>query len=162
MSRQERLDWACPPGTGGLAQLDREEEDSRVMLIQAEHPEYEHAIRTGREIEVGGQTVNPTVHIAMHGIIVNQILENDPPETWETAQRLENLGYGRHDVIHMLGSAISTQIWGALEGAPPDPEAYKTALAGLPESWEALREDGGSDQPANRPGNRIRGRHRRR
>jgi hypothetical protein len=31
--------------------------------------------------------------MAMHQVVANQLLADDPPETWQTVQRLAGLGY---------------------------------------------------------------------
>jgi hypothetical protein len=31
---------------------------------------------------VGGETVNPRLHVAMHRVVANQLLADDPPEAW--------------------------------------------------------------------------------
>ncbi len=65
------------------------------------------------------------------------------PEVWATAQRLRRLGYGRHEILHMLGAAMSTQIWEALHNHREyDAEDHRAALAALPESWERQRPRG--------------------
>ena len=41
----------------------------------------------------------------------------DPPEVWATAQRLRPAeGYGRHEILHMLGGAMSSELWQTLTG----------------------------------------------
>ena len=37
----------------------------------------------------------------MHQIVANQLLADDPPETWQTVQRLDGLGYDWHTIMHM-------------------------------------------------------------
>jgi hypothetical protein len=59
-------------------------------------------------------TVNPVLHIAMHEIVANQLWANDPPEMWETAARLLAAGYERHEVLHMLASVVSDELFEAL------------------------------------------------
>ena len=63
---------------------------------------------------IGGREINPRLHLTLHEIVATQLAEDDPPEVWATAQRLRRLGYGRHEILHMLGAAMSTQIWAAL------------------------------------------------
>ena len=91
---------------------------------------------------VEGRPINPRLHIAMHEIVANQLWEDDPPETWATAQRLTALGYERHEVLHMLGSVVAREVWQVLEpGVPSDPGRYVAALRELPESYFALAEE---------------------
>ncbi len=144
--REERLRFACPPARGAhdgieLELLDAADRDQRSVLIRAEHPAMARAIERGRdEILVAGEPVNPRLHLIMHEVVAEQLIAGDPPEAWQTARRLTGLGYGRHEVLHMLAFAMSGQIWAALhEGTPYDPEAHRRALASLPEAWEEQR-----------------------
>src|SRR6266540_3331376 len=88
-----RRRFACPPRRGtfdeiDLSLLDPADPDDRRMLILAEHPEHAEAIERGEdEVLVGGETVSPQLHIAMHEIVTTQLWENDPPEAWTTARR---------------------------------------------------------------------------
>jgi hypothetical protein len=86
----------------------------------------------------------------MHEVVATQIVEDDPPEVWRTAQRLREHGYGRHEILHLLGSAISGEIWEIInEGREFDRDAHLMALDALPESWEKQRQ-GGPSPPASR------------
>ena len=113
------------------------------MLIEAEHPELHKALRRGDdEIVLHGTTINPRLHITMHEIVANQLWADDPPEAWRTAQRLTALGYGRHEVLHMLGSVVARQLWSVLEaGAPSDPARFVAGLDELPESYFSLADE---------------------
>jgi hypothetical protein len=86
----------------------------------------------------------------IHEIVAKQLVDDDPPEVWETARRLRRAGYRQHEILHMLGSAISGEIWHALQGHRSyDREAHLAALAALPGSWERRR-PGGPAPPASR------------
>lgn len=146
MSDDERQAFAVPFAEGEydeieLSLLDRDDEDDRRLLIQAEHPEFHQALASGqREVHVGGVTVNPVLHIAMHEIVANQLWANDPPEMWETAVRLLAAGYERHEVLHMLASVVSGEVFEALRNQTPhEIERVRAALAELPDSWERQR-----------------------
>jgi hypothetical protein len=146
VSDDERQAFAVPFAEGEyddieLSLLDRDVEDDRRLLIQAEHPEFHQALADGqREVHVGGVTVNPVLHIAMHEIVANQLWANDPPEMWETAVRLLAAGYERHEVLHMLASVVSDEVFEALRNQTPhEIERVRAALADLPDSWERQR-----------------------
>jgi len=95
-----------------LVLLDRDDEDQRRILIEAEHPELKQALDEGTdEVHHRTETMSPALHIAMHEIVTNQLWADDPPEMWQTAERLTAAGYERHDVLHMLGSVVSGQVW---------------------------------------------------
>jgi hypothetical protein len=145
-SEEERRAFAVPPATGevdgiDLALLDPSDPDERRLLIEAEHPELRDALERDEEILVGGEPMNPRLHIAMHEIVANQLWDDDPPATWQTAQRLLADGYERHEVLHMLASVVSTEVWGTLaRGIEPDRNRYVAALDKLPASYFALAE----------------------
>lgn len=146
MSDDERQAFAVPFAEGEyddieLSLLDRDDEDDRRLLIQAEHPELHQALASGQgEVHVGGVTVNPVLHIAMHEIVANQLWANDPPEIWETAVRLLAAGYDRYEVLHMLASVVSGEVFEAVRNQTPHQiERVRAALAELPDSWERQR-----------------------
>lgn len=154
---KERRLFAVPPQSGEfdgieLSFLDPDDEDERKILILAEHPELHTAIERGRDtIHHHGRAVNPQLHLAMHEIVVNQLLDNEPPQMWDTAKRLLSAGYERHEVLHMLSSVVSADIFTALrDNQPPDPTRTRAALAALPESWEQRRDDIPAERHANR------------
>jgi hypothetical protein len=70
---------------------------------------------------------------------------------WETAQRLLGAGYERHEVLHMLASVVSADVFSALQdNQPHDPARTRAALTALPESWEQQRDDIPAERHANR------------
>lgn len=125
----------------GLDLAELADPDVRGYALRMEHPEIDQALRDGRdEVELDGQRVNPRLHLAMHEVVANQLWNDDPPEVWETAQRLLARGYERHEILHMLASAMSAQIWSALhEQQPYDHADHVAALNALPGSWERQR-----------------------
>lgn len=127
-----------------LALLDPADEDQRSLLIRAEHPELAEAIERGdEEIEVDGQAMSPRLHLMIHEVIAKQLWEDDPPEVWQTAHRLLDAGYERHEILHMLGAALAPRLLEVLhEGGATDPEDYVRALQLLPASWEQQRKSG--------------------
>lgn len=145
--RARRLAFAIPPIDHLPDHLDPTDEDDRSILLEAAHPELDTSAETTR---VAGQEMNPRLHLVMHEIVAKQLVDLDPPEVWETARRLRGLGYGQHEILHMLGGAMSAQIWGALhEQREYDREVHVAALAALPESWERQR-PGAPGPPASR------------
>jgi hypothetical protein len=152
----ERLAFAIPPiddppDLDEVELLDPADPDDRALLFRAAHPELDAAITDGRETAViDGQEINPRLHLAIHEIVANQLIGGDPPEVWATAQRLRQLGYDRHEVLHMLGRAMSGQLWQGLQGPSGyDHAAHVAALEALPDSWERQRM-GGPALPASR------------
>lgn len=140
MDDEARRLWAIPSMSGeldgmNLALLDPAEEDERRILIEAEHPELARALRSGRrELRVAGQTINPVLHVALHQVVAQQIWDDDPRETWLTAQRLTKAGHDRHKVLHMLMSVVGEDIRRAIAGEPQRSQAeVAEAFAALPD-----------------------------
>jgi hypothetical protein len=137
--RDRRVRWLFRPKDGVLEDIDvsllsADDENDRRLLIASEHPRFWRAIEEGSpEVEIGGQVVNAELHLAMHEVVANRILADTPPEFWETARRLTRHGYRRHDVLHMLGSVASVEIYDALKnGVTLSDEDVRAALWRLP------------------------------
>jgi len=129
-----------------LAALDLKVEqlsdpEVRSFVIRHEHPEFEQALNEGRrEIEGGDGPMNPRLHLIMHEIVATQIWDDSPPEVWNTAVRLLEAGYERHEILHMLGRLVSDHVWEALnDNRPYDRARHVAALQALPGSWERER-----------------------
>jgi hypothetical protein len=109
-------------------QLDPADPDDRRLLIEGEHPEYHHVLTdpaAGDEIE----GVNPRLHLSIHEIVANQLWQDDPPEVWQAARRLQDRGVDRHDILHRLMAVAVDQLHGALtSGTAADTAAYARAL----------------------------------
>jgi hypothetical protein len=126
-----------------LSMLDPADPNERRHLIEADHPMLQQALRDGiDEVVLDGHVTNPNLHITLHAVVVERLWADDPPETWATAQRLSELGYDRHEVLHMLMSVVSDEVFSAMQPdvAPQDPGRTSAALAALPGSWEAQHE----------------------
>lgn len=144
--QEARRRFGCPPASGewddlDLSFLDPGDPDGRMMLIRAEHPEMAKAIDDDAEhFIVAGEPTSPRLHLALHEVVANQLWDGEPPETWETAKRLTEAGYDRHDVLHMLAFVVGEQVRTVLaEQRPADNEAMIRDFDRLPGSWEALR-----------------------
>jgi hypothetical protein len=159
--RDRRLAFAIPP----IADPDEETEwldpadpDERALLIRAAHPELDTEPET---VFVDGREMNPRLHLTIHEIVATQLADGQPPEVWTTAQRLRKLGYGRHEILHMLGAAMTPQLWAALHDEREyDPDEHRAALDALPESWERER-PGGPAPPAARAAHAVEAKKRR-
>jgi hypothetical protein len=108
------------------------------MLIRLAHPDLDEAIHDGREtVVVGGEPIDPRLHLAIHEVVAAQLMDDDPPEAFETAQRLLARGRDHHEVLHMLGFCMSGQIWAALHDRRAyDRDEHIAALAALPEAFD--------------------------
>jgi hypothetical protein len=149
-SLQTRLEVALPPlddraRRRAVAEdwhpelLDPEDPDERAVLIRLAHPDMDEAIEQGvEELRTGGTSINPRLHLVIHEMVATQIIDGDPQEVFDTARRLLALGRDPHEVLHMLGSVASTQIWTAMHDEHQfTREDQLAALAALPQSWDA-------------------------
>jgi hypothetical protein len=94
-----------------LSTLDPSDPADRRILLAADHDEGP-ARRSGQS------------HIERHLALADRLWHGDPPELWEAAQRLLDLGEDRHAILHALMDAIRT--------AGPRPADIEAELAGLP------------------------------
>lgn len=141
-----------------LSLLDPQDPDERAILIRLAHPDFDAAIESSlEEVEVGGQPMNPRLHLTIHEIVAAQIIDDDPAEAFTALQRLLDLGRDPHEALHMLGSAVTTQLWAAMqESSAYDRDEHIRALAALPGSWDEQLD------AASRPRPVARARHARR
>ena len=94
-----------------LGLMDPADDKDRRILLAADHD------------GISGKPATPE-HLAEHLALTDRLWRGDPPELWEAAQRLLDLGLDRHDVVHALMDAVGT--------AGPDKNAIRLALANLP------------------------------
>jgi hypothetical protein len=94
-----------------LSTLDPAKERDRRILLAADHDD-----RPGRTPKAE--------HLEEHLALAERLWHGDPPELWEAAQRLLDLGLNRHDVVHALMDAVGT--------AGPNAKAISSALRDLP------------------------------
>lgn len=66
----------------------------------------------------------------LRDVVARQIDEDDPPEVWQTALRLQGLGLAADDVVRQLVLTLGTNMAG--EGGQVDEGAYREALGRLP------------------------------
>ena len=96
----------------------------------------EEALHGKKDVIIGGESVNPRLHVAMHQVAANQLLTDNPSQTWQTVQRLAGLGYDWHNIMHMIASLVTEDVYSALtEHRQPDPAAYIRRLSELPGDW---------------------------
>jgi hypothetical protein len=97
-------------------------------------------VKSIRNFNLGYGMINPRLHLAMHEIVATQVWDGEPPEVWETAMRLRDAGYERHEILHMLSRPVADRVWGALhDDRPYDRDRHIAALRALPNSWERER-----------------------
>ena len=114
----ERLAFVFGPGFDPARWddlLDPDDLDERSVLYEDHLPGLGDGFpRAGREV------------------VANQIFDDEPPETWATAQRLLATGLDREQAMDQLVFVAVESLQRALGGEPPDPTAYVAALARLP------------------------------
>lgn len=72
-----------------LDQLNPAVDADRRILLEMDHADERHR----PDLEE---------HLAWHEEIASRLWDGDPPQLWEAAQRLLDLGHDRHDVLHVL------------------------------------------------------------
>lgn len=85
-----------------LSKLDPADPDDRRVLLEFEHPGAGEA------------------HLDAHERLTEMLWDGRPPQLWETAQSLLDVGYERHEVLHKLIDV--------LDRSGDDPGALRTAL----------------------------------
>jgi len=146
-----RRRWAIPPIAGVFGEIDAEQldpsdPDDRRTLIELDHPALLVALDDGNYVVIDGARINPRLHIALHEIVANQLWDDDPPDTWEAAQRLRADGHDRHEILHMLADAVSGVVmtWFQTYQTHDPNVAMRTALRALP---GGLASKGGKQKP---------------
>jgi beta-lactamase class A len=137
----DRLRLIASPGALeriGARVEDLADSEVRAAAIPGDHPEVEQALRDGRDdVVFDGQPVSVRLHVMVHEIVANQLVDDDPAEVFQTARRLLVAGYDRHEVLHMLASVVADQILTVVAGGEGyDCELHLASLATLPGSWE--------------------------
>ncbi len=86
----------------------------RTTLLAADHDDPANLHDSGAE------------HVDRHAALADRLWRGDPPELWDAAQRLLDLGEDRHNILHSLIGAIDaagpreTEIAAALADLPPE------------------------------------------
>src|SRR6056297_1658583 len=116
----ERLRFLC--GDGAVAAAD----------------DYELDAESGRELFVEDFLALPAdasdraARMAVRSVALNQILDDEPPETWQTVERLRGLGLDREQVLSQITMVITRHVLSALDGDDFDRGQYTDRLHELP------------------------------
>ncbi|WP_344589604.1 hypothetical protein [Actinomadura vinacea] len=89
-------------GSIDLSTLDPADPDDRRILLEFEHP---------------GATEE---HLDAHERLTERLWNGDPPQLWETAQAMLDVGFERHEILHRLMDVI--------DGCGDDPPELRRAL----------------------------------
>jgi SEC-C motif len=118
---QERLTYLFGPGVlDVIDEYDLEDESDRMQLV-------DRYLALPPGAEQRGQ------RMAVRNVVVAQALQDDPPETWQTIERLRSLGLDRDEVVSQVTMVVSEHLIASLQsGDRFDREAYVAGLAELP------------------------------
>jgi hypothetical protein len=94
-----------------LSTLQPGDHADRRVLLEADHDE-------------PGRPPTDEAHIGRHLALADRLWRGQPPELWDAAQRLLDLGEDRHSVLHTLSDVVAA--------AGPGEEEIAAALAELP------------------------------
>jgi hypothetical protein len=84
-------------------------------------------------LEAATDTELTAAQLAVREVLATQVINDDPPEVWTTAQRLTALGLDRDAVLGELSMALATVMSKVLASRIPfEPETYCEALSRLP------------------------------
>src|SRR4051794_32720750 len=99
-----------------------------------EGTDLDDADNIGELLTLQGDDPATDARSAIRTIVAEQILGENPPAVWATAQRLMALGLDRADAMAQLAVAFAQTAQTPLagDGGSFDSEAYETALASLP------------------------------
>ncbi|RAY10893.1 hypothetical protein DPM19_33270 [Actinomadura craniellae] len=92
-------------GSVDLSTLDPADPADRRIMLEFEHPGASEA------------------HLAAHERLAARLWAGDPPQLWDTAQALLDVGYERHEILHRLIEAVDQY--------GKDPVALRAALRAL-------------------------------
>jgi hypothetical protein len=72
--------------------------------MEARHPEFADALQGDDDVIVDGEPVNPRLHVAMHQVVANQLLADDPPESPvpHLSAGIRALVAGRGPLLHVI------------------------------------------------------------
>jgi hypothetical protein len=118
-------------------------QDAETRIAAAIPPLDAHARRRALAEDWDLSLLDPTDSdersILIRLVVATQIIDGEPPEMFETADRLIAAGRDPHDVLHMLGSTVSDQIWSVTHHQRPyDRAAHIAALTALPGGWDQI------------------------
>ena len=88
-----------------LELLDPGDEDEGRFLIEAQHLSFADALRSDEDVIVDGEPVN-RLHVAMHQVVANQLLADDPLETVYNSPP-GGMGSDWHNIMHLVALLVS-------------------------------------------------------
>ncbi|HEX6311711.1 MAG TPA: hypothetical protein VF152_08795, partial [Acidimicrobiia bacterium] len=76
--------------------------------------------------------ISDTGHLLLRHLLIEQMVSGEPPEVWETAQRLAGQGIDHDAVLAQLTIALGRTVTDALDDRSFDRDAYARRLRRLP------------------------------
>jgi hypothetical protein len=120
--------------------LDPGNEDDRTFLIEARHKEFEDALASDEDLITDDEPFSSQTAYSDAPSRREPIAGRRPPDTWQTVQRLAGLGYDWRNVMHMIASLVTEDIYRAIkEHQQPDPGDHARRLNELPGNWRHPR-----------------------
>jgi uncharacterized protein YoaH (UPF0181 family) len=95
-----------------LSALDEEvlsSDDQALAEIMQMHSDYYdlwNRLADVTDDELAQMETNPILHILVHQIVENQLINQTPPETAETLDQLMQQGLSRHEAVHQIGAVL--------------------------------------------------------
>jgi hypothetical protein len=114
---------ALPRRAFAFGVLDGQFQGTNLGLLDPADAKDRHILLAADHDGLSGKPATAE-HLAEHLALTDRLWRGDPPELWEAAQRLLDLGLDRHDVVHAVMDAVGT--------AGPDRNAIRLALSNLP------------------------------
>lgn len=79
------------------------------------------------------KAINRRLQTAIEAVINQQVVENDPPETNETLERLQSEGFSKEEAYSLIGHLVSLEVAEELAGESGiNMERYVQGLEKLP------------------------------
>ena len=115
-------------------------EDQAWEIAVRDHPDLRRALESDslpeELVDDQGNAWSPRLHLTTHAIVERQIANDDPRGVATISKQLANAGVSHHEIRHIMGQAVSTQMWYMMqEGCPFDEERYMRDLHELLETY---------------------------
>jgi hypothetical protein len=144
VSHADFVDWAqlaslareWPDVYNGIecASLDPNSDHDRRIGIDAAHAALIAEIETTYDPDADFDA-QVRLHLTLHQIVADQLINDDPPVVRETAVRLLDDNHDAHEVLHMIAFVGMEHVRSDASIGEGADEAYRLALEALPGSW---------------------------
>jgi len=112
------------------------------------HPEFT-PILEGKGITLSEDAPDPFLHLAMHTVVEELLEKDEPTEISHFYSLQESRGLSHHEIVHMLGAILTTQLWLIFSEKKYDFELYVQMLKEYANYspdvfWEKIQEGDGA------------------